>query len=354
MSALSSPPIDATSRLHPEALHAWFDETQPWRASFLSLLRAIAARDAAMPQPGKALLPDAEPFRIGQRPTMAFAPREIASLGLREGRLDIQLYGLGIWGPQGPLPLHMTELAYSRGESEHDHTLAHFANLFHHRALTLFYRAWSVSQSTATLDRGDEEAFSFYIASVMGTDTTEAARLRPPTHARYAAVAHLVREARNPDGLAQTLTHYFGVPVGINEYVPHWIQVSPGSRTRLGRAAPATVMGEEALLGSMVRDCQHRFQIVLGPLSLDQYLRLTPHGDDLPTLIDWVRAFVGYEYDWEIKLMLKPRAAPPARAGDPHRLGYSTWLGQPAHDLPIEGMIFEPEQHVAAPQDMTL
>ncbi|MFP3617014.1 type VI secretion system baseplate subunit TssG, partial [Paraburkholderia sp. SIMBA_050] len=82
-----------------------------------------------------------------------------------------------------------------------DRTLEHFADLFHHRALALFYRAWAAGQSTGALDRPDEERFSFYIASLMGTDQAEARQSCLPTHARYGASAHIVRESRNPEGL---------------------------------------------------------------------------------------------------------------------------------------------------------
>ena len=345
MDTFDSTPVDDRSPLHPDSLRVWFDERTPWQAGFLSLLRTISARDATQPLPGTARLPRQEPFRVGQQPSMAFAPREVAALDVQGGRLDVRLFGLGLWGPQGPLPLHMTELAYSRAESHQDKTLIAFANLFHHRALTLFYRAWASAQATVSLDRPSQETFSFYIGSLMGTDPAEAACTHPPPHARYAASAHLVREARNPDGLAATLSHYFGVPVAVDEFVSHWIQIAGPERCLLGAPAPSTIMSEGALLGDMIPDCQHKFRLVIGPLDLDQYLRLTPHGDDLPTLVDWVRAFVGLEYDWEIKLLVKPRAAPPARADSSHRLGYSTWLGESMDDEPVVGMVFEPEKY---------
>ncbi|MGV2293056.1 type VI secretion system baseplate subunit TssG [Trinickia sp. YCB016] len=332
------------THLRPEALEAWFDPRAPWQAGFLSLLRAITARDPRMPSPGTARLPREEPFRIGQQPTMAFAPREIASFATNNGRLDIKLFGLGLWGPQGPLPLHMTEAAYSRTEGQ-DHTLVRFNDLFHHRALSLFYRAWASSQATASLDRSNDEKFSFYIASLMGTDSREAQHSPLPTHARFSAVAHLVREARNPDGLAAALSQYFGVPMHVEEFVFHWIPVEQSEHTKIGMPGPPAIMGEGALLGEMIPDKQHKFQLAVGPLDLDQYLRLTPHGEDLPTFVEWVRAFVGHEYDWEVKLLIKPRAAPPARADDAQRLGYSTWLGESMTDDPMVGMVFEPEQY---------
>jgi len=323
----------------------WFEPRKPWQAGFLSLLRTLAARNPHMPLPGTARLPKEEPFRIGQQPSMAFAPREVAALAIHNGRLDIKLFGLGLWGPQGPLPLHMTEAAYSRAEGHQDHTLARFTDLFHHRALSLFYRAWASSQATASLDRPDDETFSFYIASLIGIDPREARRSPLPTHARFSAAAHLVREARNPDGLAAALSQYFGVPMTVEEFVPHWIPVEQAEHTKLGLPGPPAIMGEGALLGEMIPDQQHKFRLVVGPLDLDQYLRLTPHGEDLPIFVEWVRAFVGHEYDWEVKLLIKLHELPPARADAAQRLGYSTWLGESTGDQPVVGMVFEPEQY---------
>ncbi|MFC5472441.1 type VI secretion system baseplate subunit TssG [Paraherbaspirillum soli] len=338
-------PANIGLSLEPEELNAWFDEKAPWNAGFLSLLRAVAARHPAMPLPGTASLPREEPYRIGQQPSMAFAPREIASLTRRHGKLDIRLLGLGLWGPQGPLPLHLTELAYNRAEGHQDHTLVAFADLFHHRALSLLYRAWSSSQATASLDRGDDEKFSFYVGSLTGIAPQEAQHSCLPTHARLASAAHLVREARNPDGIAATLSYYFGVPVAIEESIFQWVAIAAAEHSKLGRPGPASVMGEGALLGEMIPDCQHKFRLVVGPLELDQYLRFTPHGADLPTLVEWVRSFIGYEYAWELKLLIKPRAAPPARADTAQKLGYSTWLGQAPDLQPVTGMVFEPEQY---------
>jgi type VI secretion system protein ImpH len=239
----------------------------------------------------------------------------------------------------------VTEVAYSRAESYQDHTLVDFADLFHHRALSLFYRAWASAQSTASLDRPHDERFSFYVASLIGTEVREARCSCLPAHARYSAAAHLVREARNPDGIASAMSHYFGVPIAVEEFVHHWITLDENGKTELGRPGPAGIVGDGAVLGEAIPDCQHKFRLVIGPLDLDQYLRLTPHGADLATLVEWVRAFVGHEYDWEVKLLVKPRAAPPARADESQRLGYATWLGTAPDDEPVVGMVFEPEHY---------
>jgi len=118
----------------------------PWRYGFLNLMRRVDVQLCRVPA-GNTWQPRMEKFRLGQTPALTFAPREIASVSWQEGRLHISLYSLGPWGPNGPLPLHYTELARNRTESRRDPTLTRFSDLFHHRWLTQFYQAWRSAQS---------------------------------------------------------------------------------------------------------------------------------------------------------------------------------------------------------------
>ena len=328
----------------PMELEHWFDEAEPWNSGFISLMRTLAARAPEMPAPGTAALPDSENFVLGQSPHMAFAPREIDSVTHHNGKTQIQLFSLGIWGPQGAMPLHQTEMAYSRNE-QHDTTLTHFVDLFHHRALATFYRAWSISQDTASLDRQQEERFSFYIGSLMGIDPQELAESVLPQHPRLSAVAHLVREARNPEGLLGALKNYFGIPVQIREYVGQWLRLQTEDQTQLGMSQQGALLGDGVILGERVLDRQHKFQLIFGPLSLKQYVRFSPWGQDLPVLCEWIRQFVGYEYAWEVSLVLNASDVPCAALGDSSQLGYTSWLERDNHNSPLPGMSFEPETH---------
>ncbi|WP_296229234.1 type VI secretion system baseplate subunit TssG [Ralstonia sp. UBA689] len=336
------PAVDGRISLRPELLEQL--QAEPWRHGFLMLLRRIDACSTKDPI-GRARRPLAEPFRLGQQPSLAFAPREIASASLDGGNLRVQLFGLGTLGPNGPLPIHVTEIARDRQQSRRDSTLVDFLDIFHHRYLTLLYRAWASAQATASLDRPQEERFSFYIASLTGQDPDEIAASPLPAHPRLAASAHLVRESRNPDGLRATLMQYFGVPVAIEETVFHWIAIGPTEQSHLGSPGSTSVLGEGFMLGEMVPDRQHKFRIVIGPLDIEAYLRFTPQGVDLPRLVEWVRAFIGYEFEWELELHIKPHRAPPAVIGGPQQLGWSSWLGHMPSGEPITGMRFIPEHY---------
>jgi len=318
----------------------------PWKLSFAGLLRHLSAQRRDLPPVGQASLPRDEAFRIGQQAALTFAPREIAQVQSKSGRLKVQLFGLGMLGPNGALPIHLTEIVRERSEAHRDSTTADFLDLFHHRAITQFYDAWARSQSAAGLDRRDDEVFSRYIGWLSGCEGEEIARSPLPAHARLAASAHQVREARNPDGIVTTLSHFFRVPVRLDEYVLHWVAIDPAEHCRLGNPGASGVMGQGAMLGEMVPDRQQKFRLVIGPLALQQYLNFTPNGRDLPTLVEWVRSFVGHEFFWEVELQVIPDAAPPAILGSQERLGWSTWLGEPARSGTITGMVFEPEHYV--------
>jgi len=337
MSATNSAPLQ-----HSDSFAPWYSAEEPWRAGFISLMRMIAARTNPLPPPGKAERPALEAFRIGQQAHMTFSPREVAKLSVDGQKIRLNLFSLGMWGPQGAMPLHMTEQAYTRSEL-HDHTLSDFLNIFHHRALSHLYRAWFVSQDTASLDRQDDERFSRYIANLVGLDPEDYRTSPLPGHARLASAAHLVRQARNPEGLSGALHYYFGIPVAIEEFAVQWIMLEGNEQSQLGNSDSALALGEAAILGNAVSDRQHKFRLVLGPLTLKQYMRFSAWGQDLPVLREWVRNFVGFEYAWDVELILAAEEIPTATLDGSHQLGYAVWLDREPSRMPVSGMSFEPE-----------
>ncbi|WP_250475289.1 type VI secretion system baseplate subunit TssG [Caballeronia sp. GAFFF1] len=320
-------------------------QTEPWRYGFLPLLRSVGAR-SSVEAIGSAHLPATEPFRLGQRPSLIFAPCEVASAELKSGKLHIRLFGLGMLGPNGSLPIHVTEIAREREESRRDPTLSHFLNIFHHRSLSLLYRAWASAQSTASLDRSHDERFSLYMASVSGHALRRDRIPFLPEHARLSAASHLVCGARNVDGLRASLAAYFRVPLKIEEYQLHWMVIPAQNRSIMGEQRMSSYLSAGAMLGEQTPDCQYRFRIVIGPLHIEDYQRFTPRGSELLRLVEGVRAFVSEEYDWELELQIEPESAPPAVLGGAQQLGWSSWLGQSPAGVPITGMRFEPEQYM--------
>jgi type VI secretion system protein ImpH len=318
---------------------------KPWRYGFLALMRRINANPATDPV-GAALLPQAETFRIGQKPSLIFAPSEIAEARLEGNRLHIRLHSLGMLGPNGPLPIHVTEIARDREVFRGDTALSNFLDIFHHRSLSLLYRAWASAQATASLDRSDHDRFSFYIGCLSGGAPRLNRTVALPSHARLALGAHLVHEARNPDALARAAAHYFGVHARIEEWSLHWTVLPPQLRCRMGQEHMSASLGGGAVLGEQVPGKMHRFSLMLGPLDIETYHSFTPRGANLLRLVALVRAYMSLEYEWMLELQIRPQAATPARLGDYQQLGWSGWLGESPPGVPVIGMRFEPEQYV--------
>ncbi|KVH60318.1 type VI secretion system baseplate subunit TssG [Burkholderia cepacia] len=315
------------------------------------LFQALRWLDALSPGRaplGHAVRPRDEPVRLGQQPSLAFAASMLAGVS-DDGTVPprIAIHGFGLFGPNGPLPTHLTEYAHERAAQHDDPTFAAFADLFHHRLILLFYRAWADAQPTVSLDRPERASFDGYVASLIGRAAqgdkpaaqanADADTLAP--HARYFHAGHLVRHTRNPEGLVQILRRHFGVEARIVEHVPQWVAIERSQRCTIRATRPTLRLGAVAL-GIAVRDAQSRFRIVLGPLSLDAYRRFLPGGPHARQLAQWVREYVGIEFDWDVQLELAADAVPAIALGAPQGIGRTAWLGQrlepgPARDLVV-------------------
>ncbi|MPV59549.1 type VI secretion system baseplate subunit TssG [Burkholderia sp. BE24] len=318
------------------------------------LFQALRWLDALSPGRaplGHAARPRDEPVRLGQQPSLAFAASMLADIhDDGAARPRIAIHGFGLFGPNGPLPTHLTEYAHERAAQHDDPTFAAFADLFHHRLILLFYRAWADAQPTVSLDRPERARFDGYIASLVGraahgdrpaaqadAERTSADMLAP--HALYCHAGHLVRHTRNPEGLVQIVRRYFGIDARIVEHVPQWVAIERSQRCTIRATRPTLRVGAVAL-GVAVRDAQSRFRIVLGPLSLDAYRRFLPGGPHARQLAQWVREYVGIEFDWDVQLELAADAVPAIALGAPQGIGRTAWLGQrlepgPARDLVV-------------------
>ena len=124
-----------------------------------------------------------EPVRLGQAADLAFAPAPLATFDPGQGgsrpRLQVRLFGL--LGPNGPMPLHLTEYVRDRLRNASDPTAARFLDLLNHRFLALFYRAWAQAQPHVNRDRPDRDRFAGYIGSFVGIglDDPATSRYRP-------------------------------------------------------------------------------------------------------------------------------------------------------------------------------
>lgn len=304
--------------------------TAPWRYDLFHLLRRLDAHGDERYPLGRAPLPKFESLRIGQAPSMGFAPATLVSAQKREnsGVHDISILSFGLFGPNGPLPVHMTEYAHERILHYKDASLSAFADLFHHRLTLLFYRAWADAQPTVSLDRADNRRFECFLASLIGMGQLgQLEKIKLSPHARFTHVGHLSRHGRDPEGLEKILSNYFKVPVTIISNVPQWMPLSQREQAQIGTGQRLPRLGISAFLGVAVRDVQHKFRLEIGPLSAEEYALFLPGEEAVRELSDWIHQYLGIEYAWEVRGLIHSDAVLGVVLGGSGKLGYNTWLG---------------------------
>src|SRR5262249_57140253 len=75
---------------------------------------------------------------------------------------------VGLFGPNGALPIHLTDWARDRARNSGDSAFVRFLDIFHHRMLALFYRAWAQAQPAVSVDRPRQDYFGRRLAALCG------------------------------------------------------------------------------------------------------------------------------------------------------------------------------------------
>ncbi|MBI4696817.1 MAG: type VI secretion system baseplate subunit TssG [Gammaproteobacteria bacterium] len=301
---------------------------EPSRFGFFSALRRIEALHPDRPRLGAAARASDDPVRLGQEPSMIFAPATLAAFGgghPEHPRLEVLF--LGLFGPNGPLPIHLTEFARERLRNASDPTFARFADLFHHRMLSLFYRAWALNQPTVDYDRPQHSRTSAYLGSLFGVGRAPyLGRDAIPDAAKYHYAGHLANQSRHAEGLSAMVTDFLRVDAEILEFIGEWIAIPEAGICRLGASPETSTLGMNVIIGSRVWASQQKFRVRLGPLSLADYERLLPGGESLQRLVALVRNYLNDEFDWDANLVLRKEEIPEPRLGGHVRLGWTSWL----------------------------
>ena len=321
--------------------------SEPWAFDFFQAVRRLECAYSNLPRMGHSRKPKEDIVRFRQRVSLAFAPSAISAFrpAAHGGNAELFVLFLGLLGPNGPMPLRLTEYVLGRIRDHEDNTLARFLDIFNHRMISLFYRAWACNQQTVSHDRKCQDRFAAYIGSLFGIGEDS---LRDRDAVLDLAKLHysgrLVCQTKNAEGLQAILQDYFGIPVQIRQFVGQWLSLLSEYRCRLGSSPENAEIGHTLIVGDRFWECRQKFRIEFGPMGFSDYLRMLPGGESLLRLIAWVRNYVGDELNWELQLILNKSQVPETCLGETGKLGWYSWLkSKPfekhADDLVLRGIV---------------
>jgi len=300
---------------------------KPYAFDFFQAVRRIECAYSHLPRIGHSHRPQYDPIRFCQNVSLAFAHSAIETFleatDEYPGRMFVNF--LGLLGTNGPMPLLITEYVYDRLHNQKDKTLASFLNIFNHRMISLFYRAWACNQQSVSHDRTEEDRFAIYIGSLFGIgEDSFRNRDAIPDVGKLHYSGRLVCQAKNAEGLREILQDYFGIAVCIEQFIGQWIDIPQEHYCRLGESVENAKLGSTLVIGSRFWECQQKFRIKFGPMHFSEYQRMLPGGDSIRRLTAWVKNYVGDELSWEIQLILSAVEVPAVCLGKMGQLGRST------------------------------
>lgn len=304
-------------------------QAEPYRFGFYHALRLVESRNADAPGFGRSRRASQDPLRLGQAASLSFAGSTLAGIQEAAEARPARLlqYFHGLFGPNGPLPIHLTEYAMERRLSYHDPTFERFCDIFHHRLLSLFYRIRANAEPALCEDRPEHNRFRTYVGALIGLGT-KAIRHQDAAsdESRLFHAGHFANQKHSPGGLLGIVSQQFTMPVELHEFEPEWLELPAESRLYLGRSHSTGRLGVNTVIGERSFERQFRFALVFGPLTRNQFEALLPDQPAPARLAALVRTFVGLEFSWEYRVVVREEEVPVTRLGRYGQLGWSSWL----------------------------
>ncbi|SAK88155.1 putative cytoplasmic protein [Caballeronia catudaia] len=311
------------------------------KMSFMQLCRLL---EAGMPERagfGERDTPEQEPVRFRSRARMGFPAGEIA--GVEYADIDDDPYAtsqpptirttfMGLYGVDAAMPSHYLDDVAQREEG-HEAVEA-FLDQFHHRFVTLLYRAWKKYRYPERFRYGGTDAQSKNLLCLIGFGWgNKPARAGLPDARTLALLGLMIQRTRTPEGLAGVIALGApGVEVKVDEFWP--VAKRAGQQqplTTKGTVAKGRGLGGGYVLGKRLPYRSRAVRVTLQPQDAQQARDLLPGGwlhRDVKALVG---LYMGVKADVHLRMQMSSRFAPTPSVGEKRtdvapRLGWTVVL----------------------------
>lgn len=306
---------------------------EPYAFEFFQAVRLLTKMRPERQAVGGTALPKDEVVRFRSRIGLDFPSSEIHEINEVEGkngdadRIEMLVNFMGVVGVSGVLPSHYTELVLDRIRHR-DTAMWAFLDIFTHRAVSMFYRAWAKYRFPVAYERGDDD-FTSYLFDFVGLGTKGLrGRLDLDDESLLPYAGLIAQKPHTANALENILSDYFQTTAKIEQFYGQWLRLSADDVSKLGKAN--SQLGQSAIIGSRVWDQQSKMRIRLGPLDFKRFQAFLPSGSAHASLRSICKFMIGLEFDFDLQLVLAAKAVPATilttRAVRKPTLGWTTYL----------------------------
>lgn len=323
--------LGETKRSPAETPRAELLFSEPYRFGFFQAVRLLARMYPEKSGVGEDAPPDAELVRFRSMASLAFPPSELVDLVPGrdpESPPEMTVAFAGLIGASGVMPNPYTELVIERKRFR-DTALWDFLDLFTHRQVSLFYRAWEKYRFPIKFEKGEPDRVTEGLLALVGLGTTGLRdRMAVPDLGVIYYAGLISQRPHSGSAISAILSDYFGVPAAAVPFIGMWHPLEPENLTRMGETN--SELGRNLIAGEQVLIRQSKFRVRLGPLWLEQFTDFLPTGRSLKALGQLTRYLAGPEFDFDIQLVLRAEEVPMCQLSSKApllpMLGWTTWI----------------------------
>lgn len=308
---------------------------EPYGYQFFQAVRLLEKIFPDLKSVGKDALPHEEIVRFRSRVTLDFPASEIHELRRRNAETDVgpplemHVNFMGMVGVSGVLPRAYSDLVLERLRYR-DTALWSFLDIFTHRSVSLFYKAWAKYRFPIGYELGNDD-FTSSLLDFVGLGTNALRGQMYLEHGEESLLPYaglITQKPHSVNAVENILSDYFDTTARIVQFFGQWLELSDNDTVSLGEQS--NMLGRTAIAGSRVWDYQSKFRVRLGPLTLQQFQAFLPNGSAHKSLGSIVRFLVGLEFDFDVQLVLMQTQVPASilttRAMRRPMLGWTSFL----------------------------
>ena len=306
---------------------------EPYRFEFFQAVRLLEKNFPERQSVGREASATPEIVRFRSRLALDFPASEIHEIiettdeTNDEQKLEMFVNFMGMIGVSGVMPVHYTELAMERRRYR-DTAMWSFMDIFTHRAVSIFFRAWEKYRFPVGYERGKDDFTDFLFDFVgLGTNGVRG-RMALADESLLPYGGLIAQKPHSAIALGNILGDYFSVKAKIEQFFGQWLELDTESITTLGQANSS--LGTSAIIGTRIWEQQSKFRVRLGAMSFKEFQDFLPSGAAHKSLKSIIRFMVGLEFDFDVQLVLKAKQVPgtilTTRAKRRPMLGWTSFL----------------------------
>lgn len=324
----------------------------PYSYQFFQAVRVLEKIFPDKKRVGREALPHEEVIRFRSRVTLDFPSSEVHEIRDRPDENGIGpahemlVNFMGMVGPSGVLPSHYSELVLDRIRYQ-DTAMWSFLDIFTHRSVSMFFRAWAKYRFPIGFERGDDD-FTDFLFDFCGLGTKDLrGRMHLEDEALLPYAGLIAQKPHSTNAVENIIEDHFGVKARLDQFHGQWLTLEKRDVTAIGLRS--NILGDSAIVGNRIWDQQSKFRVKLGPMKFTNYLAFIPVGSAHRSLRSIVRFMVGFEFDFDVQLVLEKKQIPgtilTTRALRRPMLGWTSFLKTMPAKEDDEQLVLGPYQH---------